>query len=388
MKNAMLKIAVLSISLLPLTVTSASVALGDISLAFPSADPNTIKLIVSLPALLVIPFTLLCGRLSSFISKRKLLFMGISLFLIGGVGPSFVNTLTLILVLRGVLGIGMGFILPLATGLIADFFDGEERAAMMGLQSAVVNTGAIVTSLAAGFLSTIDWHYVFLVYLIGAGVLVITFFKLPNPEQSQHVSTEKVPLGAPIHVIALATFVYSLLVFSFFTNTAMVITEEGLGNAASSGVAITLMTVGGLVAGIIFGKVAACLKGFVIPVSVVMTGIGFLIISYPQGLNLILIAALIIGTGFGTAMPALMIKIAEITQKSTTTLAIAVVTSAMSLGQFVSPFVLSFIEGLFDISTGRFSFIIAGIGILAGGVVLCLLTLRKERAMTNVGESN
>ncbi|AOY74761.1 MFS transporter [Clostridium formicaceticum] len=386
MRNAVLKIAVLSISLLSLTITSASVALGDISLAFPDAGPNTIKLIVSLPALLIIPFTLLCGKLSNAVSKRKLLFTGLSLFLIGGVGPSFSNNLIWILILRAILGIGMGFIMPLATGLIADFFDGEERAAMMGLQSAVVNTGAIITSLVAGFLSAIDWHYVFLVYLIGVLVFVVTFFKLPDPEQPQETNTEKEALNRPVYVIAFVIFVHSLLLFSFFTNTAMVITEEGLGNAASAGIAITLMTVGGLIAGIFFGKILQCLKKFVIPLSAVLTGIGFFMLSYPQGLNLMLIASIIIGIGFGTTMPAVMIKTSMVAPKSATTLAIAVVTSAMSLGQFISPFVLSFVEMLFAANTGRFSFVFAGFGILAGGLVLCLLVLRPEKAFGS--ESN
>lgn len=387
MKKSMLKITVLSVSLLLMAVTAASAALGDISKAFPDANPNTIKLIVSLPALLIIPSTLLCGRLSSSMSKRNLLFIGLILFLIGGVGPTFSNSLTLILVLRAILGIGMGFIMPLGTGLIADFYEGEERSAMMGLQSAVVNIGAIITSLIAGFLSAIDWHYVFLVYLLGLAVLVLTFFKLPEPERVQHEIVEKQTLGGSIYGIAALTLLYSLLIFSFFTNIAMIITDENLGNAASAGIVITTMTVGGLLAGIIFGKVSQTLKRFTISLSAILTGIGFFMLSYSYEFNLILMASLIIGIGFGTTMPAVMIKIAEKAPKSAITLAIAIVMSAVSLGQFISPFVLTFIEMLLNSSTGRFTFILTGIGILIGGISLLLLNFRHQVISENVRES-
>ncbi|SNS06711.1 Predicted arabinose efflux permease, MFS family [Anaerovirgula multivorans] len=386
MKKKLLKITILSISLLLLTVTAASAALGDISKAFPNANSNTIKLIVSLPALLIIPFTLLCGKLSNVMGKRKLLFTGLILFLVGGVGPSFSNNLTFILLLRAILGIGMGFIMPLATGLIADFYEGEERAAMMGLQSAVVNIGAIVTSLIAGFLSAINWHYVFLVYLLGVAVLCLTFFKLPEPEKLQYAITEKQSLSWSIYGIALLALLYSLLIFSFFTNIAMVITEEHLGNAASAGIVITIMTVGGLLAGILFGKVSQTLKRFTIPLSAVLTGLGFLMLSYSYSFHLILIASLLIGIGFGTTMPAVMMKIAENAPKFAITLAMAVVTSAMSLGQFVSPFALTFVETLLDSGTGRFTFILSGVGILIGGTVLLLLNLRAKTMHENVGE--
>lgn len=386
MKKSTLKITILSISLLVMTITAVSAALGDISNAFPDAKQNTIKLIVSLPALITIPFTVLCGKLSNYFSKRKLLFIGLTLFLVGGVGPSFFNNLVIILVLRAVFGIGMGFVMPLATGLIADFYEGGERTTMMGLQSAAINIGAIITSFIAGFLSEINWHYVFLVYLLGLIVFILTFLKLPEPKKHQlNKSAENSSLSWKIYSIAFLALIYSLLIFSFFTNIAMVIVDEGLGNAASAGIVITIMTAGGLLAGIIFGRVSQILKGFTISSSVVLAGIGFILLSFSYSYSMILMASLIIGVGFGTTMPAIMIKIAEITPKSATTLAIAVVTGAISFGQFVSPFVLSFIAVLFNSASGRVDFFLSGVGITLGGVGLLLFSLKSKEVEKSIG---
>ena len=387
MNKTVLKLVVLSISFLSMATTAASPALGDISKAFPEASSNTIMLIVSLPALLVIPFTLLCGKLSSFISKRNLLFIGLALFLVGGVGPSFFNNLTIILAFRAIFGIGMGFIMPLSTGLIADFFEGKERGAMMGYQSAIVNIGGVVTSLIAGFLSAVNWHYTFYVYLLGVGVLLFTFLKLPEPEKIEYATTEKMSLSRAIYGVSAMLLLYSMLLFSFFTNTAMLITSENLGNAASAGIAITAMMVGGLVAGIVFGKVFQSLKQFTIPTSVIVTGSSFVLLSYAHDFNLILVAALVIGIGFGTTMPCVMIKVASIAPQKATTFALAIAMSAMSLGQFLSPIILSTLGVLFGNTSGRFTFLLCGAGILIGGVIIFIKTLQRKKVTEDISDS-
>ncbi|MGI6227739.1 MAG: MFS transporter, partial [Peptococcales bacterium] len=333
MNKALLKIVVLSVSLIPMSVMAVSSALADISMAFPDASQNTITLIISLPSLLMIPFALLCGKISNKMSRRSLLFMSLFLFFVGGVGPAFVNDLTSILIFRGILGIAMGFIMPIASGLIADFYEGSERALMMGWQSAVINIGAIVSSLIAGFLCTINWNYSFLVYFMTLFVLLLTFFKLPEPQiQKTEIKKENQKLGLPVYVISLLALCYVLLNFTFFTDIAMVITGENLGDAAAAGVALTIMTVGGLIAGLIFGKVNDFLKDFTVVLGVGLTGAGFLLMSYPMGYNAILLESLIIGIGFGTTMPWIMTRVASLVPQDQALYALSIVSSFLSLG--------------------------------------------------------
>lgn len=383
MKKTMLKAAILSISLLMLAATAASPALADISQAFPSAAPSTIGLIVSLPSLLMIPTTLLCGKLSNSIRKTRLLYFGVILFIIGGVGPGFSNSLSLILTFRGILGIGLGFIGTLASGFIADFFEGEERATMMGLQSAMVSIGSIVTTLIAGFLSAINWHYTFFVYFIGLGVLLLTLFKLPEPQRVELSGDKKQSLGFSVYGISALFLIYSLLLFSFFTNIAMVVTSENLGNAASAGIVLTIMTVGSLIAGILFGKISQLLKKHAIFAGITLTAIGFLMLSYPLGLNMIIFESLIIGMGFGTTMPSIMVKLSIVAPKAATTLAIAFATSAMGVGQFISPFVLNTLGSAIGNGTFRFNFLISGVGILCCAAIWFVLNQKIEKILNN-----
>lgn len=68
----MFKISLLSISLLTI-MAGAAVApgLGEITKAFPGESQTMIKLVLSLPPLFIVPFSILSGILSSRVSKKK-----------------------------------------------------------------------------------------------------------------------------------------------------------------------------------------------------------------------------------------------------------------------------------------------------------------------------
>ena len=70
MKN-LLKLTVLSISMITVMAGAAvSPALGNISNAFPDASSDLIKMILTVPALFIIIFSLLSGKLTSMFSKK------------------------------------------------------------------------------------------------------------------------------------------------------------------------------------------------------------------------------------------------------------------------------------------------------------------------------
>ena len=69
----MFKISLLSISLLAIMAGAAvATGLGEIAKAFPGESQTMIKLILSVPPLFIIPFSILSGILSSRMSKKKL----------------------------------------------------------------------------------------------------------------------------------------------------------------------------------------------------------------------------------------------------------------------------------------------------------------------------
>ncbi|MCJ0930653.1 MFS transporter [Virgibacillus halodenitrificans] len=141
----MLKPTIISISMATVMAGAAiSPALGLIAEAFPDASETMIKLILTAPSIMIIPFSFLSSYLTSKITKRTIIMIGLVIYLIGGVGAQLMSTIELLLAFRLFLGAGVGLVMPLSMSLINDYFKGSERTKMMGYNSAFSNVGVLL----------------------------------------------------------------------------------------------------------------------------------------------------------------------------------------------------------------------------------------------------
>ena len=105
----LLKPAILSIALLTILMNAAIVpVISQIRLAFPDVDITLIKLVLSLPALTSIIFSILSGQLTYYISKKHIILAALLLYAISGIGSSRANTIGALLVGRAFLGAASG----------------------------------------------------------------------------------------------------------------------------------------------------------------------------------------------------------------------------------------------------------------------------------------
>ena len=141
-----------------------------------------VQLIVSMPALLIIVTNLFFLPISRRLRTRAIATTGLLLYVLAGAGCFFVDNIHVLLVMRALLGISVGLIMPLSTGLLAYYFPPEEQARLMGLSAAMNQMGGVVATLLAGLLATIEWNYAFLVYLIGLIAVVMVWLWLPDEQ--------------------------------------------------------------------------------------------------------------------------------------------------------------------------------------------------------------
>lgn len=226
-KTLALKLAILSLSLLTIMAAAAvSPALAKIKAAFPDVGRTVIKLTLTLPALLIIPFSLISGWLVAKWTPRKVLITGLIIFCVGGIGGGFTSTITQLLIFRAILGIGVGLIMPLSTSLIADFFEGEERTKMMGLSGAVSHFGGVIFLMLSGWLACFSWRHAFAVYGLGLISLVLVLGWLPEWQKKQAHGGSAFRLPGTVWFCA---FLGSLMMIAFYavpTNLAMFIEDE------------------------------------------------------------------------------------------------------------------------------------------------------------------
>src|SRR5690625_3900413 len=129
----MLKPTIISISMATVVAGAAiSPALGLIAKAFPNASPTMIKLILTAASIMIIPFSFLSSYLTSKITKRTIIMIGLLIYVIVGIGPQFVSTIEMLVALRVFLGAGVGLVMPLSMSLISVCFTGNVRTKLMG----------------------------------------------------------------------------------------------------------------------------------------------------------------------------------------------------------------------------------------------------------------
>lgn len=170
-------IAVWSISaMISLPGLAVSPILGSLTKIFPHATDMEIQMLSSIPSLLIIPFILLSGYLSTGYDKVRILVIGLLIYIISGAACIFAKSMTWLIILSTILGIGAGMIIPLSTGFIAQLFVGKYRTAQLGISSSIANLSLVVATFLTGWLAQINWHLPFVVYLFPVLTLVMSRF--------------------------------------------------------------------------------------------------------------------------------------------------------------------------------------------------------------------
>lgn len=382
----MLKPAIISISMATVMAGAAiSPALGLIAAEFSEASPTMIKLILTSPSLMIIPFSFLSSFLTSKFTKRTIIIYGLIIYLIGGVGPQFFSTIEVILMFRLILGAGVGLVMPLSMSLINDYYSGKERTKMMGYNSAFSNFGGIITMLLAGWLATFGWRVPFNVYFMGLLILVMIILFLPKGEVQKpmhHEKKHKIPFA--VYGYALAMGGIMLAYYSIATNMAVYLDQNKIGGATIAGTVIAFTTVGGMITSLLLVKIELTFKQFVIPIMLFGMGAAFLFLSFTNSLALVIISVCLIGFGQGALFPIIVLKAIDQVAPHQGDRAVAITSSFIFLGQFSSPLVLDAIGKIANISTIRFqygtlaAFILVAVAITVFAIIKSNNRLQKQ----------
>ena len=109
----------------------------------------------------------LYGKISDLYGRRNLYVFAMVLFLAGSIWAGQANSMTQLILARGLQGLGAGGIMPLAFILIGEMFSLDQRAKMQGYFSLVWGVSSIAGPLLGGFLvDQLSWRWVFYVNIL------------------------------------------------------------------------------------------------------------------------------------------------------------------------------------------------------------------------------
>lgn len=384
--GALVKAATLSVALLLYTASMTTPALAEIAKAFPDSSAETIKLIGSIPSLMLCVFSLVSGWLTTKISIKKAIILASALIFVG-ILPSFFGGMKFILFTRIVFGAGYGLIFPLASAVVTDLFTGTTKDAMMGWKSAVGAAAGVVFQSLGGILAAYSWRFSFLGFLLVIPIVLLVIFVLPETPPNKApvaASGEKIEakFTKTLLICSLVGFLLNTVQFSFMLNMALYLNAEGIGSALDSANVLSTFTAASFVAGLTYVGFAKVAKRFTPAIAIFLVGVAFAVAMSAPNLPAMFISAVIFGIGFGYTNPSLTLKAASgVTHPSKTPMAISIYVCCTGVGQFLSAYITKFIREALNLSSSRPDWQIACVTILVGsilGIVLLAITGRRK----------
>ncbi len=342
--SKMVTATILSMSLLTVMAGAAvAPAMEIIKLHFVDAPDMLVQLIVSLPALFIVITNLCFLPISRVLKTRSIAIIGLLLYTVAGVGCAFIDNIYIILCMRALLGVSVGLIMPLSTGLLAYYFPPEEQARLMGLSTAMNQMGGVIATLLAGILANIEWNYAFYVYIFGLLSLLMIFMWLPNEKLDS--SNKRGKAFEPrqllkFHPSVIGMFLLTIVFFVFPTNFA-IITSKQLGYDVTT---ITLLMVGldfvAFLVGLVFGQLMGAFRHSIKYFAPLMFIVGYFF--YAEASNLLMISAgsVLIGLANGIGIPYLLTIASIKGGRNSATTVMPIISAALYLAQFLCPLIV------------------------------------------------
>lgn len=343
--NKKLTDTILSMSLLTVMAGAAiAPALGVIKGHFTSAPELLVQFIVSIPALFIIITNLFFLNISRHYGTRAIALFGLVLYVASGAGCFLANDIYVVLTLRALLGVSVGLIMPLSTGLLAYYYPPEQQAHLMGLSAAMNQMGGVVATLLAGLLSAIGWRWAFLVYLLGLIAVIMVAVYLPD----DHLGSAN-KRGIPFQPRQLLKFHPSvngmlllMMIFFIYPTNFAITAEEQAGLSLTT---TTLIMVGldlvAFFAGMAFGQLMNIFREPMKYIAPVFFLIGYLFFAVAHSIMPLLIGAVFTGIANGVGVPYLNTIASIKGGRNSATTVMPLLSAALYMGQFLSPIIVT-----------------------------------------------
>ncbi|MCU4181927.1 MFS transporter [Bosea sp. BH3] len=347
-------------------------------------DPNAAmltRLLVPAPSLSVALCAPFAGVVADRLGRRAMLLAGVILFVISGSAGFILPNLPTIFASRLALGIAVALIMTAQTALIGDYFTGEDRNALTGLQISARNFGGLVFISLAGWAAATSPRLPFAVYGLAAVVLpVMWLFAIepPRPPASGDAEAADSRDGSRSWLLPLALLVAlqamtNMIFFLMPTQIAFFLEAQGYESAIMTGTVLGMLMISGGCFGLFYSRLQR-LSGYgvLFALGYAAMALGFALLPHTAAIAPLVAAALLIGAGYALVSPSFVALALNLAPRQSRGLAGGILTASIFIGQFCSPLASAPLiaahgyRGLFEGT----ALLLAGMVVLVGGVML------------------
>lgn len=360
-----------------LNITGITPVLGVLNETYAQMGTSTVQLLQTLPYALVMVGSLMLGWLTTKVTKKRIVMAGMLLIGVCGMLPFFSDSFALLFASRLLIGFGFGIVGPLNTAVIADFFDEEHRAGLLGLHVVGMGIGTMLGNLIGGMLSGGGYQRFFLVYALAFVTMLVIFFCLEETPAVARENAQSMKLNYRVYLISLTGFVHTLCINVYSTNVAIYVLEYITDNTAVTGIITTVNAAFALLVGAMFGRIAAVLKKYTLGFAILAAAAGYASLLWLPGVAAVYVGSALCGVSLSCFNARGSYLISVSVDKNAVAKASGMFAVIGGIGGLISPLLLGAVSsGVWGRNTTLGQFQLAFVGML----VLGLATVLYERA--------
>jgi len=277
---------------------------------------------------------------------RRLLLAGVVLFVIAGCAGLVLPDLPAIFASRLVLGIAVALIMTAQTALIGDYFTGDDRSALSGMQISARNFGGFVFISLAGWLAAVSPRLPFAIYGIAAAALPLMWKVVVDPPRIPRAPGHEPEDSSPAHsswgiVFALLVLLQAATNMIFFimpTQLSFFFAAAGRDSAVMTGSALGVLTLSGGGFALLYSRVQRAVGyGGIFALGYGAMALGFLLLTLAATPPAWFAAAAAIGAGYALVSPSFVTVALRLAPLRRRGMAGGLLTASVFIGQFCSP---------------------------------------------------
>ena len=364
--------------------------------SYSNVSPTVVSQLLAIPSLIGTAFAFFVGTLNTKFNVKSLMIFvqaalfasGMMYFLLGGKAPIYV-----LYVAAGLVGLNQGSMMTLLSVMLSKLFDDpQKRSGVYGICTAIQNIGGVFFSVVGGALAVNGWTKAYMLYFLIIIAIIFEILFLPGgePEGAKapaHADAPKQNVGRmpiTVYVIAIHYFFFFLWLYVYGSNVSeYIINTYKLGTSVEAGLATSLVTGGGIVAGAFFGQYSKVLKKCTVPFMMGCTIVGLgLPLFCTTNIIAVYAGGLLNGFAMSGCAPYIMAELGKVAPGPQYAKAMSIFSGFMNLGMCVAITVIAFITQLVcgDGSNMHYKFMVGFVG-----TIICMVTaipiyvLRKDK---------
>jgi len=332
-------------------------------------DPNAsilVRLLVPAPSFGVAIFAPFAGLVADRYGRRRMLLAGVILFVIAGSAGLFLPDLPTIFASRLVLGLAVALIMTAQTALIGDYFTGENRSALSGLQISARNFGGLVFISLAGWFAAISPRLPFAIYGAAAVLLPLMWKFITDPQRTTSATDASLEDGSSITsswglafaLLVLLQAVTNMIFFVMPTQLSFFFEAAGYNSPVMTGSALAILMLSGGSVALLYGRIQRAI-GYIgiFALGYGAMALGFVLLTFAVSPPAWFVGAAAVGAGYALVSPSFVTLALGLAPPRRRGTAGGVLTASVFIGQFCSPLMSTPLvatygyEGLFHITS-------------------------------------